>query len=582
MKWLKRSTAPRKPGLFSNFRFLTKILFGFAVVLGLSALGAGAAYLGYEKVLNGFSAYSASVAETNAVRNFERDLTAYQVVAQSFATIGKGGTAADASDKAVAGSVRAASADVYTAVHTVRNEVKDPNRKKQVAEIIAKFESFAATFKKIQDLKSKSVPSDADEIKRLVEDLGRISADMGGAAEAVKREAIADQEDIEKQTSALIQQSREFVLFLTLGSIAVGAVLALLIGRGVSRPIIEMCKAMHELAMGNFDIVLPGLGRKGEVGQMASAVEGFKIQALEKAARESAEREENNKLDAAMRRAELIQFADNFEATVGAIVSSVSASARQLENAAGVLTQTAETTQSLSSEVAGTSEAASSDVQSVAAATEELSRSTDEIRRQVQDSNRMLEDAVKQAEQTDVRIAQLSFAAQKIGDVVELITAIAGQTNLLALNATIEAARAGDAGRGFAVVASEVKSLAGQTARATDEISSQITAIQQATRQSVIAIKEIGGTIGRISEVASTIGTAVDQQSSATQEIARSVQSVAQGTHTVAGNITEVNRGAAETGSASSQVLNSAQALSIESIRLRTELDLFMENIRAA
>jgi methyl-accepting chemotaxis protein len=189
---------------------------------------------------------------------------------------------------------------------------------------------------------------------------------------------------------------------------------------------------------------------------------------------------------------------------------------------------------------------------------------------------------VRQAEQTDGRIGKLSRAAQEIGDVVKLITAIAEQTNLLALNATIEAARAGDAGRGFAVVASEVKSLASQTAKATDEISTHIAGMQDATQQSVAAIKEIGGTITQISTIASTIASAVEEQGSATQEIARSVQTVAEGTSEAAANIMEVNRGAAETGSASENVLDSARTLSAESARLREELDRLMANIRAA
>ena len=221
-------------------------------------------------------------------------------------------------------------------------------------------------------------------------------------------------------------------------------------------------------------------------------------------------------------------------------------------------------------------------MQSVATATEELSASVDEIGRRVRESNKIADAAVTQAQQTDGRIGKLSRAAQEIGDVVKLITAIAEQTNLLALNATIEAARAGEAGRGFAVVASEVKSLASQTAKATDEISSHILGMQGATQELVAAIKEIGGTIGQISDIASSIASAVEQQSSATQEIARSVQTVAQGTQQAAANIMQVNRGATETGAASEEVLNSARTLSSESTRLREELDRFMANIRAA
>ncbi len=225
---------------------------------------------------------------------------------------------------------------------------------------------------------------------------------------------------------------------------------------------------------------------------------------------------------------------------------------------------------------------ASTNIQSVASATEELSVSVDGIGKQVRESNRIAEAAVQQAQQTDARIGKLSRAAQEIGDVVKLITAIAEQTNLLALNATIEAARAGDAGRGFAVVASEVKSLASQTAKATEDISNHIAGMQEATGESVAAIKEIGATIGQISTIAASITDAVEQQGAATQEIARNVQSVAQGTREAATNIVQVNRGATETGTASEEVLSSAKALSSESTRLRAELDRFMQNIRAA
>jgi methyl-accepting chemotaxis protein len=339
---------------------------------------------------------------------------------------------------------------------------------------------------------------------------------------------------------------------------------------------------MRELASGNFEVVLPGLGRKDEIGQMAGAVEEFKVQAVAKAARDAAEQEEKNRSAAEARRIELGKFANDFEAAVGAIVGNVAASARELEGAAGMLTRTAETTQNLSGTVASASEEASSSVQSVAGATEELSVSIDDIGRQVRESSVIAEGAVSQARETDARIGKLSHAAQQIGEVVKLINAIAEQTNLLALNATIEAARAGEAGRGFAVVASEVKTLASQTAKATDEISGQISSMQTATAESVAAIKQIVETIGRVSSIALQITTAVEQQGSATQEIARNVQNVAKSTQDVALNITEVNRGATETGSASSEVLNSAKTLSVESGRLRQELDQFMATIRAA
>ncbi|MBS1240506.1 MAG: chemotaxis protein [Proteobacteria bacterium] len=419
--------------------------------------------------------------------------------------------------------------------------------------------------------------------------IGELTAKMAESATAImqgasalKADLLSDQQRLESGSNAIIGETTRLIIMIAAGGFLLGGVWALLLGRGISRPMTAMCKAMRELAGGNFDVVLPGLGRRDELGEMAGAVEEFKLQAIAKAERDAAAHDAQNKASSAARRTELIRFADDFETAVGAIVSNVSASAVQLESAAGTLTRTAETTQSLSSQVAGASEEASSNMQSVAAATEELSTSVDEIGRRVRESNQIAEAAVLQAQQTDGRIGKLSRAAQEIGDVVKLITAIAEQTNLLALNATIEAARAGEAGRGFAVVASEVKSLASQTAKATDEISSHILGMQGATQESVAAIKEIGGTIAQISNIASSISSAVEQQSSATQEIARSVQNVAQGTEEAAANIMQVNRGATETGSASEEVLNSARTLSSESTRLREELDRFMANIRAA
>jgi methyl-accepting chemotaxis protein len=424
--------------------------------------------------------------------------------------------------------------------------------------------------------------ANSKEIDGLVTEMTESATAIGQGSGAMKADLLSDQQRLESETDAIVGETERLIMMLAAGGFLIGGTLALLLGKSISRPMTAMCKAMRELAGGNFDVVLPGLGRSDELGEMAGAVEEFKMQAIAKAERDAAAQDAQNKASSAARRAELIAFADDFEAAVGAIVSNVSASAVQLESAAGTLTRTAETTQSLSSQVAAASEQASSNMQSVATATEQLSTSVDEIGKRVRESNRIAEAAVVQAQQTDGRIGKLSRAAQEIGDVVKLITAIAEQTNLLALNATIEAARAGDAGRGFAVVAAEVKSLASQTAKATDEISSHITGMQGATQESVTAIKEIGGTIAQISSIASSIAGAVAQQSSATQQIARNVQSVAQGTHEAAANIMQVNRGATETGSASEEVLNSAKTLSTESTRLRQELDRFMANIRAA
>ena len=365
-------------------------------------------------------------------------------------------------------------------------------------------------------------------------------------------------------------------------AVLLGLAIAFLIARGIIRPLSGLTAGMKELAGGNFGVILPGLDRKDEVGDMAQAVEAFKVKAEEKARDEAETKIKQDEVLARQRKAEMARMADDFEGAVGRIVETVSSASRELEASAGTLTSTAARSQELSTTVAAASEEASTNVQSVASATEELTSSVNEISRQVQESARMASDAVGQARGTTERVSELSKAASRIGDVVELINTIAGQTNLLALNATIEAARAGEAGRGFAVVASEVKALAEQTAKATGEIGQQISGIQAATQESVSAIKEISGTIERLSEISSTIAAAVEEQGAATQEISRNVQQAAHGTQQVSSNISDVQRGANETGSASSQVLTAAKSLSGESGRLKREVGKFLTSVRAA
>jgi methyl-accepting chemotaxis protein len=351
---------------------------------------------------------------------------------------------------------------------------------------------------------------------------------------------------------------------------------------GIARPMTRLNGALGEMAGGNLDVVIPGAGRGDEIGDLAKTVTVIRENA-ELKAREEAEAKVKQELVAAQRRKEeMIKLADDFEGAVGEIVETVSSASTELEASAGTLTSTAERAQQLTTMVAAASEEATANVQSVASATEEMASSITEISRQVQESARMANDAVDQARTTNERVSELSKAAARIGAVVELINTIAEQTNLLALNATIEAARAGDAGRGFAVVASEVKALAEQTSKATGEIGQQITGIQAATQESVAAIQAISTTIERLSEISSTIAAAVEEQGAATQEISRSVQQAAQGTHQVSSNITDVQRGAGETGSASSQVLSSAQSLSSDSNRLKLEVGKFLNSVRAA
>jgi methyl-accepting chemotaxis protein len=414
----------------------------------------------------------------------------------------------------------------------------------------------------------KAMTDSFSAIEPVIETVSKAVNDVRFEAE---RSNIAERDSIERQMEIAI---------LLIASAVLGA--GFFIGRSVSRPLSAMTGAMIELAKGNFGIVLPGLGRADEIGEIAQAVETFKINAEQKARDEAETKIRQDRVAAQQRKADMIKLADDFESAIGEIVETVSSASTELEASASSLTATAGRSQELATMVAAASEEASTNVQSVASATEELSSSVNEISRQVQESARMASEAVDQARQTNGRVGELSQAANRIGDVVELINTIAGQTNLLALNATIEAARAGPAGRGFAVVASEVKALAEQTAKATGEIGQQIASIQSATQDSVGAIREISGTIEKLSEISSTIAAAVEEQGAATQEISRNVQQAAQGTVQVSSHIADVQHGASDTGSASSQVLSAAQSLSGDSNRLKLEVGKFLSSVRAA
>ncbi|WP_298240266.1 methyl-accepting chemotaxis protein [uncultured Bradyrhizobium sp.] len=373
---------------------------------------------------------------------------------------------------------------------------------------------------------------------------------------------------------------------LALAGVAVLALLGTLAGvtmmlrSRVVTPLGRIADVIGKLAAGQHEVEIPATGRDDEIGQVAGSLQHFKDSLLAKKAADEASAVE---ADAKLRRSQRMdQVARDFEAMIGDVINTVSSASSELEASAGTLTSAADQSEKVTATVAAASEQASTNVQTVASAAEEMASSVDEISRQVQDSARIAGEAVQQAGRTNDHVGELARAAGRIGDVVELISQIAGQTNLLALNATIEAARAGEAGRGFAVVASEVKALAEQTAKATGEISQQISGIQTATEESVGAIKAIGDTITRMSEIASAIASAVEEQGAATREISRNVQQAARGTQQVSASIVDVQRGASQTGSASSNVLASAKSLSGESTRLKTEVGKFLDAIRAA
>jgi methyl-accepting chemotaxis protein len=371
---------------------------------------------------------------------------------------------------------------------------------------------------------------------------------------------------------------------LGLATLAIGTIagsIAWLIGRSISRPLGELGARMRSLADGALEEPIPGVGRGDEIGAMAATVQVFKDNAARIRGLEAVEAEAQSRA-AAERRAAMESLANDFERSVNGIVRSVATAAAGMQTTAQSMTATASDASARAATVGSASERSSNDVATVASSAEELSSSVEEISRQVTRSTEIASKAVGDAERTNATVKLLSSGAEKIGEVVQLIHSIAAQTNLLALNATIEAARAGESGRGFAVVASEVKMLASQTAKATEEISAQVAAMQASTGDAVVSIGGITGTIAQMSEITISISSAVEQQGAATREIARNIQLVAAGSNDVSAHIGGVSTAAAATGAAASDVLSSARELDSQSGKLRTAVDEFLTKVRAA
>jgi len=391
-------------------------------------------------------------------------------------------------------------------------------------------------------------------------------------------------QDLSREASSAAQKglSGATVTFFALAFLGVifTSALTLFAARAISRPVVRLTGAMQELAGGTIDIAVPFAERADEIGAMARALAVFRDGATERQRLEAAQAEERRAKEERARAIDGLLRA--FDGKVSDALAEVTAAGEQMRQAAERMAQVALVTDEQSRAAAAASEATSGNVQTVAAATEELSSSIQEIGQRVTHSTQIAQRAVGEAEGAEGTVRSLAHSANRIGEVVDLIQSIAGQTNLLALNATIEAARAGEAGKGFAVVASEVKSLANQTAKATEEISAQIAGIQSASKATTTAIAGIVSTIREISQIATTIAAAVEEQSAATHEISRSVQQAATGTQDVAGNIAQVSAAADETGRTASDVLSATDRLAGQSAVLRDEVQTFLSAIKAA
>ncbi|MCC9625546.1 methyl-accepting chemotaxis protein [Thalassospira sp. MA62] len=553
--------------LFKRLKISTKVYGGFAIVLVLLTAMSVGSVLSLGSVGDDFIRYRHIALQSNQAGRVQANLLEARVSVKDYLLTGNEASAAKIDTR-------------LEAAIELNAELVGLLDEPEMIETAQAASSGLATYRETIDQVFLLAEDDPQRDNLVVNTLDRIGPVIAADLERLKLAVKAEQDEIGPRATREAEQATLTTQIMAGVSIALGVAAAWFIGNGISKPIRAITEAMERLANGDKTTDIPGQDHRDEIGDMSKAVLVFKenmIRADELAAQEAEAIKQRER-----RAARVNELTAGFDKDMVAVLKTLADASSNMQTTATGMTSTAEETSRQSSIVAAAAEQASNNVQTVASAAEELSASISEINQQVTQSSNVAGRAVENAERTNEQVRGLAEAAQKIGDVVGLISDIAEQTNLLALNATIEAARAGDAGKGFAVVAAEVKNLATATSRATEDITAQITAIQQETRGAVDAIGTIGATIAEISEITAAIASAVEEQGAATQEITRNVQEASTGTTEVSSNITGVNDAAAETGAAASQVLDTAGKLGEQADILRKHVQSFLDGVRAA
>jgi methyl-accepting chemotaxis protein len=557
--------------MLSKLKIATRLLLGFgAMMLLIGILGIFSIYSG--------KATGGSVADLVRIKNDEVldqrvEKSVYQARFRlwSYLATGNEGSYAKAQDAFETADRRLAELSAQTV---------DNSRRAMLDELTRSVGTYRQSAEKFRAIKGHNAGLDTAEAGTLIAESAAAGSRIDELGEALSN--AFEKASIEKvqETTRGIERTVTISVVLGIVSLLLGSMLSLVISRGIARPVKAMTDAMDSMARGDLEIAIPATGNRDEIGAMAKSMAVFR-DGLRRARELAAEQEAERALREARGQA-IERMTREFDSTVSDALTIVAGAVSELDATATAMSATSEETSRQATVVAAATEQASASVQTVASAAEELSTSIREIGRQVEESSRVSQAASDEAIRTNRTVSDLAESSSRIGAVVQLISDIASQTNLLALNATIEAARAGDAGKGFAVVAGEVKTLAAQTAKATEEISSQIGSIQLTTRDAVAAIADIVTRIGDINAIAGAIAAAVEEQSAATQEIARNIQQAAVGTQEVSANIGGVTEAAAETGAAATQVQSSSRSLARQTTGLKTEVEAFLARVRAA